>query len=193
MNIVIIFHLKNIIIIDNSVVSFTYQLNNGMPILPYYDSERDNELICLAYYLMRIFNYEDLREANKLYVKLDYYKEAAIEKFKIEEEEEEEDDGNQLSFINNGNYTINSNNNISDKNDNNHINDDKNNHLYNNNNNLNNNNHKNSNDRVVHFEEEIMYRKKEDVRYFPNELKESILGLKKLIPLKKSEEITNGY
>ena len=185
--------LKNIIIIDNSVVSFTYQLNNGMPILPYYDSERDNELICLAYYLMRIFDYEDLREANKLYVKLDYYKEAAIEKFKIEEEEEEEDDGNQLSFINKGNYTINSDNNISDNNDNNHINNDNNKHLYNNNNNLNINNHKNSNDSVVHFEEEIMYRKKEDVRYFPNELKESILGLKKLIPLKKNEEITNGY
>ena len=189
--------LKNIIIIDNSVVSFTYQLNNGMPILPYYDSERDNELICLAYYLMRIFDYEDLREANKLYVKLDYYKEAAIEKFKMEEEEEEEDDLNQLSFLNKGNYTTNNNrnNNIND-NDNSNNNDN-----YNNNNNNKTNNSDDNNiydkknninkrksiHKVVHFEEEMMY-KKEDVRYFPSELKESILGLKKLIPQKKNED-----
>jgi len=84
--------LKNIIIIDNSVVSFTYNLNNGMPILPYYDSIKDNELICLAYYLNGIFEYEDLREANKKFVKLEYYKKKAIENLKIEEEEDEDDD-----------------------------------------------------------------------------------------------------
>ena len=189
--------LKNIIIIDNSVVSFTYQLNNGMPILPYYDSERDNELICLAYYLMRIYDYEDLREANKLYVKLDYYKEAAIEKLKMEEEEEEEDDLDQLSFLNKGNYTTNTNrNNNFNDNDNSNNNDNDNN---NNNNKTNNSDDNNIYDKknninkrksihkVVHFEEEIM-NKKEDVRYFPSELKESILGLKKLIPQKKNED-----
>ena len=190
--------LKNIIIIDNSVVSFTYQLNNGMPILPYYDSERDNELICLAYYLMRIYDYEDLREANKLYVKLDYYKEAAIEKFKMEEEEEEEDDLNQLSFLNKGNYTTNNNrnNNINDNDNSNNNDNDNNNNKTNNSddNNIydkkNNINQRKSIHKVVHFEEEIM-NKKEDVRYFPSELKESILGLKKLIPQKKNED-TNG-
>ena len=189
--------LKNIIIIDNSVVSFTYQLNNGMPILPYYDSERDNELICLAYYLMRIYDYEDLREANKLYVKLDYYKEAAIEKFKMEEEEEEEDDLDQLSFLNKGNYTTNtnrnnnfndndnSNNNDNDNNNNNNkTNNSDDNNIYNKKNNI---NKRKSIHKVVHFEEEIMM-KKEDVRYFPSELKESILGLKKLIPQKKNED-----
>ena len=189
--------LKNIIIIDNSVVSFTYQLNNGMPILPYYDSERDNELICLAYYLMRIYDYEDLREANKLYVKLDYYKEAAIEKFKMEEEEEEEDDLDQLSFLNKGNYTTNtnrnnnfndndnSNNNDNDNNNNNNkTNNSDDNNIYNKKNNI---NKRKSIHKVVHFEEEIM-NKKEDVRYFPSELKESILGLKKLIPQKKNED-----
>ena len=189
--------LKNIIIIDNSVVSFTYQLNNGMPILPYYDSERDNELICLAYYLMRIYDYEDLREANKLYVKLDYYKEAAIEKFKMEEEEEEEDDLNHLSYLNKGNYTTNtnrnnnfndndnSNNNDNDNNNNNNkTNNSDDNNIYNKKNNI---NKRKSIHKVVHFEEEIM-NKKEDVRYFPSELKESILGLKKLIPQKKNED-----
>ena len=159
--------LKNIIIIDNSVVSFTYQLDNGMPILPYYDSNRDNELVCLAYYLLAIFEYKDLREANKLYVKLDHYKEAAIEKFKIEEEEEEEDEySDVLSFKNNKNHLLN---NIK-RDDNN-----------------NNNNENNSSKKVIHFEEEITYRKKEDVMHFTNELKKSILGLKKLIPEQKDE------
>ena len=148
--------LKNIIIIDNSVVSFTYQLDNGMPILPYYNSDRDNELICLAYYLLAIFEYKDLREANKLYVKLDYYKEAAMEKFKIEEEEEEDEYCDNLSFKKNINYLNNKEKEV-------------------------NNNHDNSK-KMVHFEEEITYRKKEDVIHFTNELKKSILGLKKLIP-----------
>ena len=190
--------LKNIIIIDNSVVSFTYQLDNGMPILPYYDSERDNELICLAYYLLAIFEYKDLREANKLYVKLDYYKEAAIEKFKMEEEEEEEDDLNHLSYLNKGNYTTNTNrnNNFNDNDNSNNNDNDNNNNKTNNSddNNIydkkNNINQRKSIHKVVHFEEEMMY-KKEDVRYFPSELKESILGLKKLIPQKKNED-TNG-
>ena len=159
--------LKNIIIIDNSVVSFTYQLDNGMPILPYYDSNRDNELVCLAYYLLAIFEYKDLREANKLYVKLDHYKEAAIEKFKIEEEEEEEDEYcDVLSFKNNKNHLLNN----KKRDDNN-----------------NNNNENNSSKKVIHFEEEITYRKKEDVMHFTNELKKSILGLKKLIPEQKDE------
>lgn len=72
--------LKNIIIIDNSVISFTYNLDNGLPILPYYDSDHDYELIFLTGYLNFIFEFEDLREANKLYVKLDYYKSMAIKK-----------------------------------------------------------------------------------------------------------------
>ena len=84
--------LKDIIIIDNSVVSFTYHLNNGMPILPYYDSNKDNELICLAYYLNGIFEYEDLREANKKFVKLEYYKKKAIENLKIEEEDDDDEE-----------------------------------------------------------------------------------------------------
>ncbi len=104
--------LKNIIIIDNSVVSFTYNLNNGIPILPYYDSIQDNELLALAYYLNGIFKYDDLKEANKKFVKLEYYKIKAIEKIKIEEEEEEEEEEeieeyNGLKAENQVNYSTN--------------------------------------------------------------------------------------
>ena len=94
-------NLKDIIIIDNSVVSFTYNLNNGIPILPYYDSIHDNELLCLACYLNGIFEYDDLREANKKFIKLEYYKEKAIDNITVEEEDEEyEDDDSELKYKN---------------------------------------------------------------------------------------------
>lgn len=71
--------LKDIVIIDNSVVSFAYHLYNGLPVLPYYDSENDSELLLLACYLNYIAQYKDLREANKKFVKIDEYKAKAIE------------------------------------------------------------------------------------------------------------------
>ena len=83
------YNLKDIIIIDNSVLSFAYHLNNGIPIVPYYDSEEDNELSILGYYLLSIYNYDDLREANKIHIRIDYYLEEA--KKDMEEEEEDED------------------------------------------------------------------------------------------------------
>ena len=73
-------NLKDIIIIDNSVISFAYNLDNGLPILPYYDSPTDYELIFLTGYLNFIFKFEDIREANRQYVKLDYYKDVAVNK-----------------------------------------------------------------------------------------------------------------
>ena len=71
--------LKDIVIIDNSVVSFAYHLYNGLPVLPYYDSENDKELLILACYLEYIAQYKDLREANKKFVKIDEYRAKAIE------------------------------------------------------------------------------------------------------------------
>ena len=73
-------NLKDIIIIDNSVVSFTYDLNNGIPILPYYNQEKDFELLLCACYLENIVNEYDLREINKKYMKLNYYLKKAKEK-----------------------------------------------------------------------------------------------------------------
>lgn len=65
--------LKDIIIIDNSVLSFAYHLDNGIPILPYYNEEKDSELGCLAYYLLAIdSSYDDLREANRKNINLNH-------------------------------------------------------------------------------------------------------------------------
>lgn len=84
-------NLKDIVIIDNSVVSFAYHLDNGLPILPYYDSSNDCELMLLAAYLNNISEYDDLREANRRFVKIDEYKTNA-EKDDSEDEENNNDD-----------------------------------------------------------------------------------------------------
>ena len=63
--------LKDMVIIDNSILSYALQLNNGIPIMPYKDSKKDFELMFLAGYLNSICEFEDLREANKKFIKLE--------------------------------------------------------------------------------------------------------------------------
>ena len=41
----------NIILVDNSTMSFIYQLENGVPILPFYNNPNDKELLSLASFL----------------------------------------------------------------------------------------------------------------------------------------------
>ena len=119
------FNLKDILIVDNSVMAFAYDLDNGIPILPYYDAEKDFELLFVAYYFESLYNCDDLRLINKQYMKLDYYLKQAIEEIKrenYEEEEEEKNDvedkkkdvnnNNSITITNNINNTNNNNNNI---------------------------------------------------------------------------------
>ncbi len=94
MNIFEDFDPKNILIVDNSVMAFAYDLDNGIPILPYYDAEKDYELLFVAYYFESLYHCDDLRIINKEYMKLDYYLNQAIEEYKREIEEEESDDIN---------------------------------------------------------------------------------------------------
>jgi len=65
--------LKDIIIIDNSVLSFSFHLDNGIPILPFYENKQDNELYVLMNYLMYLNSFNDVRTENKRYMKLDYF------------------------------------------------------------------------------------------------------------------------
>lgn len=54
--------LCNVIIVDNAVYSFGYQLDNGIPIIPYYDDkENDEELMHLIYYFNCISSSNDIR------------------------------------------------------------------------------------------------------------------------------------
>ena len=86
------YDLNEIVIIDNSVMSFAFHLENGIPILPYYNGEHDVELMFCACYLENIVNYDDLREPNKIYMKLGHYLEEARKEDNEEEEGDDVDD-----------------------------------------------------------------------------------------------------
>ena len=62
--------LKDILIVDDQVVSFAFQLSNGIPIIPYIGDKNDNELLYLDKYLQSIHSAEDISEANSSYIKL---------------------------------------------------------------------------------------------------------------------------
>ena len=102
--------LKDVVIVDNAVYSFGFQLDNGVPIIPYYDNPHDEELLHLSYYLKCLANCEDVREQNRqafqlreldslqiqdLLVDIDLnsssFKKDALEGAAEEEEEEEEE------------------------------------------------------------------------------------------------------
>ena len=80
------YDLKDIVIIDNSVLSFAYHLHNGIPIVPYYDEDKDGSLYVVGLYLLHIFNEEDLRDANKKQINLDSFLEEAKKNKDLEEE-----------------------------------------------------------------------------------------------------------
>jgi hypothetical protein len=77
-------------------LAFAFHLDNGIPILPYYDAKNDFELLFCAYYFESIFEYDDLREVNKKFMKLDYYLNQA-KKEKEEDDEDDEDDEEEES------------------------------------------------------------------------------------------------
>lgn len=65
--------LKKTVIIDNSVLSFAFQLENGIPVLPFYNNKKDEELKFLKNYLIHLKNVYDIREENKRKFKLEYF------------------------------------------------------------------------------------------------------------------------
>ena len=67
------YDLKDIILIDNSVLSFIYHLENGIPIVPYYNEDKDGSLFVVGLYLMHIYKEDDLREANKKFINLESF------------------------------------------------------------------------------------------------------------------------
>ena len=58
-------NLKDLIIVDNAVYSFGYQLDNGIPIIPFYDDTSDEELMHLIFYFNCLAQCEDVREQNR--------------------------------------------------------------------------------------------------------------------------------
>ena len=72
--------LKDIVMVDCSVIGFGFFLENGIPIIPYYDSKEDVELKLLSNYLLSISSNNDLRIALKRDMELDYYFQEARKK-----------------------------------------------------------------------------------------------------------------
>jgi len=54
--------LKDLIIVDNSIVSFAYQLSNGIPIKSFTGEHNDEELLFLVTYLEELFTQPDVRQ-----------------------------------------------------------------------------------------------------------------------------------
>lgn len=63
-------NIKEMLIIDNLSYSFSFQIDNGIPILSWYDDPNDCELKHLTKYLIKIANLEDLRKPNRQVFKL---------------------------------------------------------------------------------------------------------------------------
>jgi len=92
--------LKDIIIIDNSVLSFVFQFNNGIPILPFYDNKKDMEFKFLVKYLHHLSKFDNIGEENKTNIPLEFYKKKAnneevsieTDKEDIEVEDDKEDE-----------------------------------------------------------------------------------------------------
>ena len=95
--------LENMIIIDNSVLSFAFHLDNGIPILPYYSNKEDIELNFLKGYLTKLAQYDNLTVHNGSTFKLRNLLEETKTTMKEEEEEEDEiENQNAKPVVNKG-------------------------------------------------------------------------------------------
>lgn len=82
--------LANMVLIDNSVLSFAFHLDNGIPILPFYSNKEDNEMESLKNYLTKLCKYEDMIEHNsKMFNLKSLMIEASTEGIKDFREDEE--------------------------------------------------------------------------------------------------------
>ena len=95
------YNLKDIIIIDNSALSFIYHLENGIPIVPYYNEDKDGSLYVVGLYLIHIFKEDDLREANKKYINLESFLKEAKQREEQESTIKEESSNKIVELTNN--------------------------------------------------------------------------------------------
>ena len=79
--------MSDIIIVDNSLLSFALQPDNGIPISAYFWDNADQELKCLANYLLeKLTPAKDIRVVNKTEFKLQNIIDLSIQSQMITEE-----------------------------------------------------------------------------------------------------------
>ena len=98
------YDLKDIVIIDNSVLSFAYHLDNGIPISPFYNSKDDIELLDVADFLVKYSDENDIRDKlkevytlNQFLEILKYYSSEDKQSSDISDNEEEEKENEKTS------------------------------------------------------------------------------------------------
>ena len=57
--------LENMVIVDNAVYSFGFQMDNGIPIIPFYNDPSDEELHHLVFYMKSLSTLSDMRIQNR--------------------------------------------------------------------------------------------------------------------------------
>ena len=65
--------MKDVLLVDNAAYSYAYQLDNGVPILPYFEGSNDYELPALQRYLLSLAQEVDIRRASSRIFKLSRY------------------------------------------------------------------------------------------------------------------------
>jgi Dullard-like phosphatase family protein len=73
--------LKHVVVVDNAPYAFSVQLDNGYPILPYFDDPEDGELAHVVDYLRLLKDAEDVRPINADKFKLKYLASLNIESY----------------------------------------------------------------------------------------------------------------
>jgi CTD small phosphatase-like protein 2 len=68
-------NLSDMVLVDNAAYSYAFQLDNGIPIIPYYEGRNDFELKALQTYLEGMVWVKDVRETNRNTFKLAKYRE----------------------------------------------------------------------------------------------------------------------
>lgn len=64
--------IENLIMVDNSAYVFGLNIDNGIPIVPFYDDPKDDELQMLETYLMKLRTC-DIRKVNRETFRLNEY------------------------------------------------------------------------------------------------------------------------
>lgn len=88
--------LSDIVMIDNSALSFAHQLNNGIPIMPFYNNKFDIELSSLTAFLEFLKQSKDVRVDIKELFQL----ESLVEKVVESDFKEQYDSFSHMSFAN---------------------------------------------------------------------------------------------
>ncbi len=57
--------LRSTVIADNNVLSFAFQLDNGIPVIPFYDEKEDCIMLKITDYLMSLKDADDVRTVNR--------------------------------------------------------------------------------------------------------------------------------